>query len=46
MALAAENKQAGDLVESLGADGVGDLLRLLNNLSPQSSKTAAETVDK
>ncbi len=45
-ALAAENRQARDLVDTWGPDGVGDLLRLLQNVSSEIPLTMPEPVDK
>jgi len=45
-ALAAENRQACDLVQTRGAAGVEDLLRLLKNLSQETVKAPPAPADK
>jgi carbon storage regulator len=44
--LAEENRLACDLVPARGTDGVGDLLRLLGNLSAETIQTPLEVADK
>ena len=46
IALAAENQKASDLMSHRGQQGVGELLRLLRNLSGESSKAAPNAADK
>ena len=45
LALAAENRQASDLIGHRGQQGVGDLLRLLQNLSDDPTKVAPGNAD-
>ena len=45
LALAAENRKASDLILQRGPQGVGDLLRLLRNISPEAPKVTPNTAD-
>jgi carbon storage regulator len=45
LALAAENRKASDLMLQRGPQGVGDLLRLLRNISPEAPKVTPNTAD-
>jgi carbon storage regulator len=45
IALAAENREASDLISRCGHKGVGDLIRLLRNVSNESSKVVPGQVD-
>jgi carbon storage regulator len=43
--LAAENREASDLMSRCGQHGVGDLLRLIRNVSDESSKVISGHAD-
>jgi hypothetical protein len=43
--VAAENREASDLISRCGQNGVGDLLRLLRNVSNESPKVVPGGVD-
>lgn len=45
IALAAENRKASDLISQRGQQGVGELLRLLCNVSDESSKEKPSAAD-
>jgi carbon storage regulator len=45
VAVAAENRKASDLMAHRGQQGVGELLRLLRNLSDENSKAAPDAAD-
>lgn len=45
IALAAENRRASDLISHCGPDGVGDLLRLLRNISAEIPKVVPHLAD-
>ena len=45
IAVAAENRAASDLIARRGRQGVGDLLRLLGQISGESLKTGRDPAD-
>jgi carbon storage regulator len=45
IAVAAENRQASDWIASRGQQGVGDLLRLLGQVTPETAKAGLLKAD-